>query len=73
MMIYQIERLILLLIVSVILIGGCTGCEESRIAHQVIGIEPVDDYRDQSQFGPVKANARELVELPPFPNPHLLH
>ena len=66
-MIHPIERLTLLLIVSVILIGGCSGCEESRIAHQVIGIKPADDYQDQSQFGPVKANAREPVELPPFP------
>ena len=66
-MTHQIERLVLLLIVSVILLGGCTGCEEGRMVQQVIGIEPADDYQDQSQFGPVKANAREPVELPPFP------
>lgn len=67
--IQHIERFILLFIVSVILLGGCTGCEEARMVQQVIGIEPSDDYQDQSQFGPVKANSREPVELPPFPEP----
>ena len=68
-MIQHIERFVLLFIVSVILLAGCTGCEEARMMQQVIGIEPVDDYRDQSQFGSVKANSREPVELPPFPEP----
>lgn len=68
-MIQHIERFVLLFIVSVILIAGCTGCEEARMMQQVIGIEPSDDYRDQSQFGPVKANSREPIELPPFPEP----
>ena len=68
-MIQHIERFVLLFIVSVILLAGCTGCEEARMMQQVIGIEPSDDYRDQSQFGSVKANSREPIELPPFPEP----
>ncbi len=68
-MIQHIERFILLFIVSVMFLGGCTGCEEARMMQQVIGIEPSDDYRDQSQFGPAKANSHEPIELAPFPEP----
>ncbi len=32
-MIQYIERFVLLFIVSVILLGGCTGCEEAAMMH----------------------------------------
>ena len=55
-----------LLLIAVILLDGCSGCGQKTALK---GIEPQEDYNNQSKYGPVAANTREPVELPPFPEP----
>ncbi len=62
----RIENFTTLLMVAVILLSGCSGCEQKTALK---GIEPQDDYNEQSKYGPVAANTRKQVELPPFPEP----
>ena len=61
----RIENFITLLILTFVVIL-LTGCGQKP---NLKGVEPQEDYNDQSQYGPVAANSREPVELPPFPEP----
>ena len=56
----------ILLLIAVILLDGCSGCAQKTALK---GVEPQDDYNNQSQYGPVAANSREPTQLPPFPEP----
>ena len=60
----QIETMTTLLLISVILLAGCSGCGE-KTPPEII------DPSNQAAYGPVAANSREPVELPPFPDPSL--
>ena len=62
----RIENLATLFLITVILFSGCSGCEQETALK---GVEPQDDYNEQSKYGPVAANTRKQVELPPFPEP----
>lgn len=62
----RIENFTCLLTCVVILLVGCSGCTQKT---DLRGIEPQDDYNNQSQYGPVAANSREPAQLPPFPEP----
>ena len=62
----RIENLATLFLITVILFSGCSGCEQETALK---GVEPQDDYNEQSKYGPVAANTRKQVELLPFPEP----
>ena len=62
----RITNFTTLLLIAVILLDGCSGCGQKTALK---GIEPQEDYNNQSKYGPVAANTREPVELPPFPEP----
>lgn len=60
----RIENLTTLLLIVVILFGGCSGYAQKTALK---GIEPQDDYNEQSKYGPVTSNSRKSVKLKPFP------
>ena len=60
----QIEKLALLLMVSLFLLAGCSGCAQKNALK---GIEPTKDYNEQSKYGPVAANTREPGKTGSFP------
>ena len=62
----RITNFTTLLLIAVILLDGCSGCGKKTALK---GIEPQEDYNNQSKYGPVAANTREPVDLPPFPEP----
>ena len=55
-----------LLLIAVILLDGCSGCGQKTALK---GIEPQEDYNNQSKYGPVAANTREPAKLEPYPEP----
>ena len=55
-----------LLLIAVILLDGCSGCGQKTALK---GIEPQDDYNNQSKYGPVAANTRKPAKLEPYPEP----
>ena len=62
----HIEKLTPLYLIAVLLVGACAGCEQKTALK---GIEPQDDYNEQSKYGPVSANTRKPAKLEPFPEP----
>ncbi len=62
----RIENLTTLLIITVMLLAGCSGCTQKNALK---GIELQDDYNEQSKYGPVASNAHKPVKLPPFQEP----
>jgi len=63
---FRIENLATLLMIAVILLSGCSGGEQKTALK---GVEPQDDYNEQSKYGPVAADARKPAKLAPFLEP----
>ena len=63
---FHIEKLTPFLLLVVLFLWGCAGCGQKTALK---GIEPQDDYNEQSKYGPVSANTRKPAKLDPFPEP----
>ncbi len=62
-MFLRIQAITVLFLTALILLSGCSGCAEKSALK---GIEPQDDYNEQSKFGPATSNSRKPVKLKPF-------